>query len=58
MFKNTFVFVLFWGAVSFGIVAFRRLANKEKWLLSKVIAYGAITATITAAILAALVYAF
>jgi hypothetical protein len=58
MFKNTFVFVLFWIAISFCIATFRRLANKEKWLLSKVIFFGAITATITFAILAALVYAF
>jgi hypothetical protein len=58
MFKNTFVFVFLWAAVSFGIATFRRLAKKEKWLLSKVVASGAITAIITFAILAALVYAF
>lgn len=58
MTKMLAAFLICFGLVSFGIQAFRQLSNKDKWNLSKVLAYSAACAIVTVAILFSIVILF
>ena len=46
MIRGIEFYILVWILVTFGIVGFRHLTGKEKWALTKAIAFGAFTAVV------------
>lgn len=58
MTKLLFVFVLVFSLFFFGITAFRTLTGKEKWALTKLVAYSILCAVLTVIALSLFVFAF
>lgn len=51
-------FIFVWVSVSFGILTWRELTNREKWETTKVIAFGFCTAVVSAILIAFFVVLF
>lgn len=58
MIKAIFAFFIFTGFFYFGINAWRKLANKERWELTKTISYATMCSLLAIVALAALVILF
>ena len=58
MIKILFAFIIAFGICFFGIKGYRSLSNKDKWALTKLIAYSALCATISIIFLTLLVILF
>ena len=58
MIKILFAFIIAFSICFFGIKGYRELSNKDKWALTKLIAYSAFCAIITIVFLTSIVILF
>lgn len=58
MARVVLIFLLLTGSIAIGISAFRELTGKEKWRLTKLVAYGTMCAAIAFVILGLVVSIF
>ena len=58
MIKGILFFILVWILVIIGIQVFRILTSKEKWVLTKVVSFGAATAFVATVIVVFIVVIF
>lgn len=58
MIKALFAFVVLFASVYFGIELFRKMTGKQKWALTKTVAYSIVCAVLALAALTAIVIFF